>query len=126
TRNTWQATVTVEPAHLGRVDLQVTRGTGGLEVVLVAAHRDAAQALDAEVDDLVDELIRRELEPAKVTVRTTDRGLDAERQPARQNPENDPTRARRDQDDTTESEAEERQGRRGRGREARDQRQATA
>ena len=126
TRNTWQATVTVEPAHLGRVDLQVTRGTGGLEVVLVAAHRDAAQALDTEVDDLVDELIRRELEPAKVTVRTTDRGLDAERQPARQNPENDPTRARREQDDTTESEAEERQGRRGRGREAHDQRQATA
>lgn len=126
TRETWQASVTVEPAHLGRVDLQVTRGTGGLEVILVTAHRDAAQALDAEVDEMVDELIRRELEPAKVTVRTTDRGLDAERQPGRQNPENDPTRTRREQDDSTESGAEDQRGRRGRGRDARDQQQATA
>jgi flagellar hook-length control protein FliK len=126
TRETWQASVRVEPAHLGRVDLQVTRGTGGLEVILVTAHRDAAQALDGEVDELVDELIRRELEPARVTVRTTDRGLDAERQPGRQNPENDPTRSRREQDDTTESGAEEHRGRRGRGRDAHDQRQATA
>ena len=124
TREAWTATVTVEPASLGRVDLQVTRGTGGLEVILVAAHQEAARALDAEMDDMVEELVRRDLEPAKVTVRSGDGHMESDRQPNRSQQQEE-ARGRRQDADATSDEKNEREGRRGSTRDPRE-RQAMA
>ena len=119
----WEAKVTVDPVSLGRVDVQVTQTTRGLEIILAAAHEEAARMLDAEVDDLVDELVRRDLEPGKVTVRTHEGGQETDRN-ARNAQEQASARARqRETDEATEDDARDR-GSRGRDREPLREREA--
>lgn len=122
TSKTWEAKVTVDPVSLGRVDVQVTQTTRGLEVILTATHQEAARALEAEMDDMAEELMRRDVEPARITVRSNDGDLDRN---GRSNQDLANARAKQSEDEATaEREAEERQ--RGRGRDRQDLREREA
>ena len=70
-KTTFEARISVQPENLGLVQVQVSRSAAqaGLEVLLLAAHEDAARALEAESDELVDELVRNRLEVHQVQVR---------------------------------------------------------
>jgi flagellar hook-length control protein FliK len=75
TRVHTEARVTVNPAELGRVTIQIERtGDNQIRIALTTAHEDATRALAAEADDLVETLARHRIDVHEIQVREGDPG----------------------------------------------------
>lgn len=113
-RDSFDARVTVNPPHLGTVQVQVTRESAdtGINILLVAAHEDAARALETEADELIDDLVRHRLEVNEVHVRRGEHSATDQRDGQRSPAQEQAARERREQQQAHDRAEERQQGQR--------------